>query len=80
MKRFGVRKVKTWDGLKWGVVDLTTKSIFHIGNKGESILTYKSTDIDVVEYKENKLDQIALFPLTKEGLLKAKQVQLSLNK
>ncbi|MEL3959447.1 hypothetical protein NST17_20050 [Caldifermentibacillus hisashii] len=81
MKQFGLRKVKTWNGLKWGVVDLLSKDVFHTRSKDEKeVLLFRSSEIDVIEYTLDKKDYVALFPLTHEGYIQAKQLQVSLNK
>lgn len=63
----GIRKVKTWYGTKYGVVNLDAKPVITFEN-GVKKTKYKSTEIDVLESKNGLL----LFPLTSEGLKEAK--------
>lgn len=61
----GIRKVKTWHGLNYGIVNLNTKPVFSPRGK----LLYTPKEIDVLSSENGPL----LFPYTKEGLAKAKE-------
>jgi hypothetical protein len=61
-----IRIIKTWHGLRYGIVNLNTKPVF--SPKGK--LLYKSKEIDVLSSESGPL----LFSYNKEGLQKAKEV------
>lgn len=66
-----INKVKTWNGLRYAIVDEFTS----INTKG-----VKKTDELVVEYNTGSGTQVAIFPFTNEGLAKAKEIQKLMRK
>ena len=65
-----IKKIKTLYGLRYAVVAPFTSSTKNIN--GETITTTKDYS---VEYKVGKEIRPAIFPVTPEGLEKAKEVQ-----
>lgn len=69
-----IRKIKTWYGLKYAVVDLVDTYRTHVDKNGkvsyEKVKEYQTVDYEVE-------DEVfpAIFPLTEEGLNRAKEVQ-----
>jgi hypothetical protein len=78
MKTYGVRKVKTFNGLKYGVVDLRTQDL--VANKDEAPKFY-AKEIDVAETKNSKNSWgiVLQFDLTEEGLGQAREWKDLLN-
>lgn len=66
-----INKVKTWNGLRYAVVD----SFKAINNEGKS-----RVEELVVEYNTGNGSKLAIFPLTGDGLGLAKEIQNSLLK
>lgn len=65
-----IRKIKTFYGIRYAVVDLfksTTK------DKDENVIN--KSEYLVVEYKQGDKVFPAIFPVTAEGLEKAKEIQ-----
>ena len=76
-----IRKIKTLHGLRYAVVDLYTHftpKLDKLGNpikvKGKVEYTKQET-YHAVDYGKGKNIKVAIFPVTKEGLAQAKEVQ-----
>jgi hypothetical protein len=63
---YGIRKVKTFHGVKYAVVNLKTKNV--LGKDGKTTKFF-SKEIDVVETK----DKVLVFDFTLEGLQQARE-------
>jgi hypothetical protein len=72
--KLGIRKVKTFNGLKYGVIDVNTKLNLDV-KKGEKP-KYTVNDVDVIEVKNG----IALFDYNEDGLNKARKLKTELSK
>lgn len=67
-----INKIKTMYGLKYAVVDTS----FTYDNKGNKVFYTHPVEYQGANYKKDNRDiRVAVFPLTKEGLAKAKEVQ-----
>lgn len=69
-----IKKVKTWYGIRYAVVEPFTVTFLSENKKWES-----RTNEFPIEYKEGNQIRIAQFPVTAEGLKDAKQVQSLVN-
>lgn len=70
-----IKKIKTWYGAKYAVVkEHISQTTDDDGNM------VKSKDYFSVEYKNGREIQPAIFPLTDEGLERAKKIQSLYNK
>ncbi|MFJ7982448.1 hypothetical protein ACIQ1D_19480 [Lysinibacillus xylanilyticus] len=76
-----IRKIKTMYGLRYAVVDLFTHYTPKIDRMGNPIKVKGKVDYNkqetyhAVEYGKGKNTKLAIFPLTKQGLEQAKEVQ-----
>lgn len=76
-----IRKIKTFHGLRYAVVELFTHYTPRLDHKGNPIkskgkVDYKKEETyHAVEYGKGKNIKVAIFPVTKAGLAQAKEVQ-----
>lgn len=70
-----IKKIKTIYGMRYAVVEPFTSETKNL--KGEKVVTTKEYS---VEYKRDKEIALAIFPVTEEGLIEAKEVQKLFNK
>lgn len=69
-----IKKVKTWHGLRYAVVEPFTSTTFVEDKNGNKVSKVVTEDL-VVEYKQGDKVFPAVFPVTPEGLEEAKYVQ-----
>lgn len=76
LKMLHIQKIKTMYGLKWAVVDTS----FTLNKKGEKQFYTHAVEYQGSNYKQDVRDvKVAVFPLTQEGLEKAREIRKMLN-
>ena len=76
-----IRKINTWYGLRYAVVDLFTHYSPKLDRFGKPIKKNNKVEYNkqetyhAVDYGTGKNIRPAIFPVTKEGLAQAKEVQ-----